>query len=196
MVKFYLKGDGCIRKIWNVSMSILLAAAICLAIALTVPGLLGYKSYVVTSGSMEPMYPVGSLILVKPVPAEEVAVGDAITFYMKNTEIVATHQVYEIDKEQKVFRTQGINNRDSKGNILHDAAPAAFDSLIGKPFACIPYLGSVSRFCTVTPNNYIVLGLAVVAAGISFVIDEIPEQEKSPETKMKRCWRKENENKI
>ena len=194
MVNFYPKGEGCIRKIWNISMSVLLTAAIFLVIVFVVPGFLGFKSYVVTSGSMEPKYPVGSLILVKTVPAKDITVGDAITFYMKNTDIVATHQVYEIDKEQNVFRTQGINNRDSKGNILHDAAPVAFDSLIGKPVACIPYLGSVSRFCTATPNNYIVLGLAAAAAGISFVIDEIPEKESSPGTK--RSWRKENEDKI
>lgn len=194
MVEFYPEGDGCIRKIWNISLNVLLAAAICLAIALTVPGLLGYKAYVVTSGSMEPMYPVGSLILVKAVPAEEIAVGDVITFYMKNTDIVATHQVYEMDREQKVFFTQGINNRDSKGNILHDAAPVGFDFLIGKPVACIPYLGSVSRFCTAAPNNYILLGLAAAAAGISFVLDGIPKIEKSQGTK--RIWRKESENKI
>ena len=172
-------------------MSILQFTAICLVLALTLPGVLGFKTYVVTSGSMEPEYPVGSLILVESIAPEDIAVGDVITFYMGETETVATHQVYEIDREQKLFRTQGINNRDSRGNIIHDANPVVFDSLIGRPIVCIPFLGSISRFCTATPNNYILIGYAVVIVGISFAIDAIPEKEKSEGTIKNR--REQNE---
>ncbi len=126
------------RKIWTGILTLFLIAALVLAALFTGVRLFGLTPYTVTSGSMEPVYPVGSMIYVKPVDPEDVQVGQAITFHL-NASTVATHQVWAIEGE--TFRTQGIANRDSEGNVLHDAAPVPFDALIGKPVACIPYLG-------------------------------------------------------
>ncbi len=126
------------RKIWNGFLTLVLIAALVLAALFTGVRLFGLTPYTVTSGSMEPVYPVGSMIYVKPVAPEDVQVGQAITFYLSGS-TVATHQVWAIEGE--TFRTQGIANQDNQGNILHDAAPVPFDDLIGKPVACIPYLG-------------------------------------------------------
>ncbi len=180
---FYSKGDGRIKRIWNIVVSVLLAATCILVFAFIGPGFFGIRTYVVTSGSMEPMYPVGSMIYVKTVLPEEVQVGDAITFYMKGSDIVATHQVYEIDEANKQFRTQGINNKDSDGNIIHDASPVGYSSLIGKPIVCIPYMGYVNRFCTTPPGLYAVIGAAVAVLLVSFAVDRLPEKE-SPKRKM------------
>ena len=59
-----------------------IAAVFCvaLALALVAPRLLGYTPFAVLSGSMEPAYPVGSLIYVQPVEASSLRVGDAVTF--------------------------------------------------------------------------------------------------------------------
>ncbi len=126
------------RKIWNLALTLVLLAALVLAALFTGVRLFGLTPYTVTSGSMEPVYPVGSMIYVKSVDPGDVQVGQAITFHL-NASAVATHQVWAIEGE--TFRTQGIANRDSDGNVLHDAAPVPFDALIGKPVACIPYLG-------------------------------------------------------
>ncbi len=136
-----------------------------------VAGIFGIKTYVVTSGSMEPMYPVGSLIYVKKVAPETVGIGEAITFYMDKDGTVATHQVYEIEESKKQFRTQGINNRDEKGNILQDALPVSYENLIGKPILCIPQLGNINRFCTTAPGCYWVMGVGAVVAGISIILE-------------------------
>ncbi len=126
------------RRIWNVVLTLFLIAALVLAALFTGVRLFGLTPYTVTSGSMEPVYPVGSILYVKQADPADVQVGQAITFYL-NSSTVATHQVWAIEGE--TFRTQGIANRDAEGNILHDAAPVPFDALIGKPVACIPYLG-------------------------------------------------------
>ncbi len=128
------------RKIWNVILTFLLIVALGLAAAFTGVRLFGLTPYTVTSGSMEPVYPVGSIIYVKKVDPHDVQVGEAITFYL-NRSTVATHQVWAIEGES--FRTQGIANRDGEGNILHDAVPVLFEDLIGKPVACLPYLGFI-----------------------------------------------------
>lgn len=147
-----------------------------LVLAFLLPGFFGIRTYIVTSGSMIPKYPVGSLIYVEEVQPEEVSIGDAITFYMADTDIVATHEVYEIDEQNEQFRTQGINNRDSEGNILHDASPVSYGSLIGKPVLCIPCLGYINKFCTTAPGIYFVIGFALAVVVVSFIIDRLPEK--------------------
>ena len=134
-----------------------------------IPHLFGIKTYVVTSGSMEPQIPVGSLVYVEKVDPSEIKAGDTITFYLKGTNIVATHQVYEVDTKNRLFRTQGINNFDEDGKILHDAEPVYYNSLIGKANFCIPVLGNVNRFCTTAPGCYILIAAVIFIVAISII---------------------------
>lgn len=135
------------------------------------PALFGIKPYVVTSGSMEPKFKVGSIAYVKKTKEADIKVGDTITFYMKNSNIVATHEVYEVDKKNLLFRTQGINNKDDNGNVIHDANPVLYKDVIGKAIFCIPYLGIIYEFVLKSPGLYIILGITIGAVLISFLID-------------------------
>ena len=138
----------------------------------TVPKIFGMQSFVITSASMEPKYPVGSLIFVEKAEPESIRVGDDITFWMQDTKIAATHQVYENDRDKGQFRTQGINNFDAEGKVLKDALPVEYDALIGRAVFCIPHLGSINRFCTTAPGNVLLIGAALLMSGISFLSDE------------------------
>ena len=153
--------------------------ALLLVAAMYLPRLFGIQTYVVTSGSMEPQIPVGSLVYVEKVDPLEIEVGDAITFYLKDTDIVATHQVYEVDSHSQLFRTQGINNFDEDGNILHDAEPVQYDSLIGRMCYCIPFLGTVNRFCTTVPGYYVLMTAVIGVVAISIVVDLVPQRQTS-----------------
>ena len=143
----------------------------------TIPNLFSIKPYVVTSGSMEPKYPVGSLIYVKPIEIEELKKDDAITFYMANTKIVATHAIYDVNEEEKSFVTYGINNKDEDGNIIKDVNPVSYDDVIGTPILCIPYLGYINRYITSSPGIYVVIGITALMIGMSFLIDYIKKEE-------------------
>lgn len=164
---------GVFRTFWNALTCILVILAAVLLLAFGAPRLLGIQLYVVTSGSMEPEYPVGALIYVQPVSPQEIQVGQAITFLMPGSDSVATHQVRDIDTETGCFYTQGINNRDENGNILADAAPVPFTNLIGRPVFCIPVLGYVNRLCTTPPGMYILLAILAVVVGISLLLDKL-----------------------
>ena len=76
--------------------------------------LVGLTPYAVLSGSMEPEYPVGSLVYVKAVDPLDVEVGDAITFSLPSGTLV-THQVYQIDAESRAFRTQASPTSPATG---------------------------------------------------------------------------------
>lgn len=150
-----------------------IVVTVALLIAFEGSRLFGFQPYVVTSGSMEPEYPVGSLIYVQAVSPEQVSVGDAITFKMSETDIIATHQVREIDEDNRQFYTQGINNRDENGNIIPDASPVSFESLVGKPVLCIPYLGTVNRFCTTPPGMYLLLSVLAIIVLVNLLLDRL-----------------------
>ena len=75
-----------------------------------VPDFMGYKPFIVLSGSMEPAIKAGDLIVTKPVAPEKIAVGDVISFRVEN-DIVVSHRVTEIQTEGGVsFLTKGDAN--------------------------------------------------------------------------------------
>ena len=80
---------------WSIFTTLLLIAAAVLVALFALPRLFGMQLYVVTSGSMEPKYPVGSLLYVQEVEPEDLKVGDAITFLMEDSDSAATHEIRE-----------------------------------------------------------------------------------------------------
>ncbi len=160
-----------IKKIFGIITWVVLTIELVLVLIFVAPRLIGLHPYVVTSGSMSPKYKVGSLIYVKKTPVNDIKVGDAITFYMGNTKVVATHEVYSIDKENQQFYTQGINNKDDEGNILHDALPVSFDGYIGKPIYNIPKLGNLNKMITSKIGISIITILTIGILIPSFVIE-------------------------
>lgn len=57
------------------------------------PLVLPYKVYTVLSGSMEPTIPIGSEVVLTPVDAGQIHVGDVITFERPGTKELVTHRV-------------------------------------------------------------------------------------------------------
>lgn len=157
-------------------MIVILSLELLFVLVTFVPRLFNINTYVVTSGSMKPKLPVGSLVYVKKTKPQEVKSGNIITFNMSN-DIIATHQVYKIDREKGLFYTQGINNKDENGKIIHDAKAVNYNDLIGVVIYCIPYLGYINKTLTSSPNVYIVISVTFIIVLISFVI-EILEKKK------------------
>ena len=129
--------------IWNALTTILVTAVVILAICLVGVRIFGLTPFTILSGSMEPMYPVGSLIYVKEVDPESVEVGDSITFVL-NADLVVRDASGVGDRRRKTgaFTRRESRTSPSDGSIIHDASPVLFENLIGKPVFCIPYLGT------------------------------------------------------
>lgn len=156
------------KRIWNIFTTVFVVLIVTLAVLLAGVRAAGLTPYKVLSGSMVPKYPVGSLIYVKKVNASEVRVGDAITFVLNKNLVVATHEVYKIDKENQCFYTEGIANKDENGNIQKDANPVLFHNLIGKPVFCVPFLGYASQFFATSPGMYILIGFIALLIFMTF----------------------------
>lgn len=146
--------------------ALVLVVLVVLVAAFAAPRLVGYTPYAVLSGSMEPQFPVGSIIYVQPVDAQTIQPGDAVTFTRASGQ-VATHQAYEVDAQAQQIRTQGIANINPDGSIMHDAEPVSFSQVIGVPVACIPLLGYINAFVTSPVGAFVVIAVAVVAIALS-----------------------------
>lgn len=155
------------KRIWNIAGTVLVVLVVLLAVALVGVRLVGLEPYVILSGSMEPVYPVGSLVYVQRMDADRIAVGDPIAFVMNEDLVVAIHRVIGVDAAAQQFETKG------DANDAADAAPVHFNNLIGKPVLCIPKLGYVSDYLTNPPGMYIGGAAALVLLLLMFVPDWI-----------------------
>ena len=86
----------CLNCLARVFEGLFAAFVVVLLAVSLLPRLFGYTPYAVLSGSMEPEYPVGSLILVHSVDPGALQPGDDVTFYRSDGAVV-THQVYAVD---------------------------------------------------------------------------------------------------
>ena len=75
-----------------------------------------YRLFTVVTGSMEPRYMVGDVLIAKKVAAEDIKVGDSISYLGKKGSFngkIITHEVVEIEKDaagKYIYHTKGLTN--------------------------------------------------------------------------------------
>lgn len=154
-----------LKKIWNITSTVLVVAMVLCAVFLMGSRLLGFKCYNIISPSMEPEYRVGDLIYVKKVDPNTINEGDVITFIINEDLVVGTHRVVRVDRENHRFYTKGDVNE------IEDQNPVHYNNVIGVPTFKIPKLGYVADFVQNPPGMYITIGVGIVLILIVFLPD-------------------------
>ena len=72
----------------NIIGIVILVVVIAACVPIAAPRFMGYQSYNIMSGSMEPDIPVGSLVYVKPIAPEDIVEGDVIAFSSNDSVVV------------------------------------------------------------------------------------------------------------
>ena len=165
-----------LKKLYSIITTTLVVLVVILAILLVGVRLVGLQPYVVLSGSMEPTYPVGSLVYVQKVDYHDLKVGDPIT-YMLDSDTVVTHRIIEVlvdEENSDVIRyfTQGDANDIPDGTSVH------YKNIIGKPVFSIPYLGYVSNYIQQPPGLYVALAGGAILILLVFLPDIFAEDDK------------------
>ena len=176
-----------VTQIWNWLTTVLVVAVVILAMLLVGARLFGLQVFTVLSGSMEPTYPVGSLIYVKDVDPYELQDGDVITFLL-DEDTVATHRIVgvvpdEADPTVIRFRTKGDANNAEDGTLVH------YKNVIGSPVFMIPKLGYVASYIQKPPGLYIAISVSAVLLMLVFLPDLFAEdagEEQKPKKKRGR----------
>ena len=150
-------------------------AVIAFLIPLLLPRLLGYNTLHVISGSMEPNYPIGSMVLIDKVEADRIAVDDVIAFRASLPDgtpggALTLHRVIEVNAEDREFVTKG------DANPVEDIYPVPFDALEGVAVRVFPRLGGLYALLTSLWGK-IMIGALVIIAALLAGAGKKPEQE-------------------
>ncbi len=173
-----------LKKVWSILSTVMVVLVVLFAVLLVGVRVFGIQVYSVISGSMEPEYPVGSLIYVKKVDPDEIKVRDVITYVLPN-DMPSTHRVVGIDKENQLFYTKG------DANNTEDGAPVHYKNLIGTPIFTIPCLGYVAHYIQHPPGMYV----AVAVGTVLLILVFLPDLFKGYNQRYKRASEKEDKTK-
>ena len=156
-----------VNHIGNVLFYGFLIACICISLSVfqamrqgVQPSFLGYKFFVVLTGSMSPTLDVGDLVIVKDTEPEAISVGDVITYSVGNDNVV-THRVKDIMNDDTLqFVTQG------DANNVEDMNPVHHEDLVGKVVYQFAGMGAKVQF--IQENIIIIVGLFITMMASSY----------------------------
>ena len=125
---------------------------------------MGYKPFIVLSGSMESNINIGDLVIVKETNVSDIKKEDIIAF--RKDDIVITHRVIDtVEKDGSIyFKTKGDNNNTA------DEALVSENDLEGKYVFKIAGLGSVLLFFAKPLGMLIIILVIFLLALIVYII--------------------------
>ena len=128
-----------------------------------VPSVLGFSPIYVMSGSMEPTFSAGDLIIIHPQSWYQP--GDVVTF--KSGGELVTHRI--ISEGRDGFSVQG------DANNVRDEEKVKPGDIVGRQILILPHVGSIAFFLR-TRKGALVLAVVILAA----LLQTIREQRRRP----------------
>lgn len=168
------------RRVASWVFWLLVAGLVALAVALVgVPLASGGKALIVKSGSMVPMLPVGSAVVIDSKPVGEITAGDVITF--ADTDAggrLVTHRVVGVEPaaDGPHFITKGDANEDP------DRGFVKAEQVQGVYWYKIPFVGTAMDFLTSTAGMlYGAAALLLIFTGHLLIPKTSPKRKSSNE---------------
>ena len=131
-----------VKKPMKAAGPLIFAAAIAASVLISVSGI---RCYAVLTGSMEPVLPVGSLLVVVPMSFDELKVGQDITY--KTAGGTVTHRIVAIDQAARTVTTQGLTN-----NVAD--TPVTAENIVGRVQLCLPWMGYPVKILNDTKRSF------------------------------------------
>jgi signal peptidase len=131
--------------------------------------LVGRQSIIIGGGSMEPALGLGSAIVVKPVAAAELAVGDIVSMRVGPDRTTYTHRIVAVvDRpDGRWIRTKGDANADPDPSLV----PAT--AVIGRVELVVPLFGYLLALLSLPVGVMFVIGLAATLLAIAWLLESL-----------------------
>lgn len=160
------RGRGFWWTVASGALTALMVALVALVAAVSVvPRVVGAVPLTVLTGSMEPALAPGDLVVVRPAPADDIRVGDVITFQpVSDDPALVTHRVTGLTIESggvTGFTTQGDAN-----SAADDAIVA--DQVKGRVVYSVPWVGHVTG-AGLGPQVAVLAGVGLLGYGVATV---------------------------
>ena len=142
-----------IGKICNViiwALIIIILALLLITVASKRTDILGYRLYLIMSGSMEPTIKTNDAIITQKI--DDPQEGDVIAF--ENGNMITVHRIVQVytEGDNKMYQTKGDNNNAVDQGLVQRT------QVKGKVIARLPGVGQVIRFLQ---SHFILLILAI-----------------------------------
>lgn len=131
------------------------------------PSVFGHRLLIVLTGSMNPTFRAGDMVVVSGVRPAEVSLGDVITFHQAmDPSVLVTHRVVKVVREgDAVFwKTRG------DANAAPDPTLVTAPRLVGRLEMIIPYAGYLASFARTGAGFFSLIILP--GAGILWALTE------------------------
>ena len=154
-----------LKKAGHIIVNILLIIYILAVVPISACGLFGIHPYAVTSGSMEPAIPTGSMVFSKETSFDKLKEGDVITFMICDEQTV-THRIRSIDTDKEKFTTK------CDANDVEDSKQVSYENVIGKVVLHVPYLGYIMVMSGTKGRIVLLAGIGLVLFSLCFFTEE------------------------
>lgn len=168
-----------LKKAGHIIVNILLIIYILAVVPISACGLFGIHPYAVTSGSMEPAIPTGSMVFSKETSFDKLKEGDVITFMISDEQTV-THRIKRINTDKEKFTTKG------DANDVEDSKQVSYENVIGKVVLHVPYLGYMMVMSGTKGRIVLLAGIGLVLFSLCFFTEESTDQKKSLKKEKRR----------
>lgn len=161
-----IKSESIIKKIFRIIGRVLIWLMIILTIIIFIRAfvykkydVLGYRFFIIMSGSMEPTINTTDVVITKE-QSQDFEKGDIIAF--QNSKAVTVHRIVDISKEDEVtlYQTKGDNNN------TEDLKKVKQSEVKGKVVYKVPEIGKVILFI----NSHIVIFVSIIALIIIIIL--------------------------
>lgn len=147
-----------------------------------VPDVMGYKPFIVLTGSMEPTIKAGDLVIVKQANLEELNKGDIIAFRNTEDDVVLIHRIAEKEtKDGKItLKTKGDNNQSE------DRVEVGRENIEGIYVVEFEKLGAVAMFIR-KPEGLTISILTIITTFFLWQLIKCLRREKRINKRLKEC---------
>ena len=136
-----------VRRLGSLLLGLLILVYLCVVL---LSQFYGWRFDAVTTGSMEPTYKIGGVVVVRPVDPANIGVGDIITYEVAKTpEVLVTHRIVGVVEDSSLFgfRTKG------DANSFLDTKVVLPEDIRGRVELYIPLFGHFVTFVK-TPHGF------------------------------------------
>ena len=140
-----------------------------------------FRMFTVISGSMEPKYKIGDVLIAKEIDPSKIKVGDNISYLGKVNSFkdkVVTHQVVGIDKidDKYYFHTKGL------ANLVEDPLVSS-DQIYGKVIYKCVIISFVYKIVSTNIGFYLFIIIPILYIISSEIISTLLEKEEKKRNK-------------
>jgi signal peptidase I len=131
--------------------------------------LTGRQTIVIGGASMEPAIGLGSAIVIKPVPADGLHVGDVVTLQAGPDKALFTHRIIDVvDRaDGRWIRTKGDANESPDPTLVHESA------VIGRSEFSIPLAGYLIALLSVPTGVLFLVGLGATLLAAAWLLESL-----------------------